>query len=55
MCVTINLTKAEIAYNSSTSDFNKWLQNTLLLTLKTTKVNFDCVSTVINKYTMIDK
>ena len=30
--VTINLTKAETAYNSSGSDFNNWLWNTLLLT-----------------------
>ena len=34
--VTINLTKAEVAYNSSGSDFNKWLRNTLLLTFITT-------------------
>ena len=34
--VTINLTKAEIAYNSSGSDFDKWLRNTLLLTFITT-------------------
>ena len=34
--VTINLTKAEIAYNSSGSDLNKLLRNTLLLTFITT-------------------
>ena len=34
--VTINLTKAEIAYNSSGSELDKWLQNTLLLTLIST-------------------
>ena len=34
--VTINLTKAEIAYNSLGSDFNKWLRNTLLLIFITT-------------------
>ena len=34
--VTINLTKAEIAYNSSGSDLKKWLRNTLLLTFITT-------------------
>ena len=34
--VTINLTKTEIAYNSSGSNSIKWLQNTLLLTFKTT-------------------
>ena len=34
--VTIKLTKAEIAYDSSGSDLNKWLRNTLLLTFITT-------------------
>ena len=34
--VTINLTKTEIAYDTSGSDLNKWLGNTLLLTFITT-------------------
>ena len=41
--VTINLTKAEIAYNSSGSDFNKWLRNTLLLTFITTIYFWLCI------------
>ena len=49
--VTINFIKAEIAYNLSDLNFNKWLWNTLFLTL--TQFNFDCVSEIINKFTMI--
>ena len=41
--VTINLTKAEIAYNSSGSDLNKWLRNTLLLTFITTIQFWLCI------------
>ena len=54
-CVTINLTKAEIAYNSSGSHLNNWLRNTLNYKLLKSQFNFDCVSVVINKYSMIDE
>ena len=41
--VTINLTKAEIENNSSGSDFNKWLRNTLLLTFITSIQLWLCI------------